>query len=61
MMSPFSPSSELISDRVGMSGYIFVYVFALFPACVNPIIYGYLNENFRKVYKNISVSMQSLR
>lgn len=22
-------------------------------ACINPILYGYLNENFRREYKNI--------
>ena len=22
-------------------------------ACINPFLYGYLNENFRKEYKNV--------
>ena len=57
---PFS-SPELIYERVGLSVYVACHIFALCPACVNPIIYGYLNENFRKVYKNISISMKSFR
>ena len=54
-------SPELINERVGLSVYVACHILALCPACVNPVIYGYLNENFRKVYKNISVSVQSFR
>ena len=51
----------MIYERVGLSVYVACHIFALCPACVNPVIYGYLNENFRRCYKDISVSMQSFR
>ena len=52
---------DMIYERVGLSVYVACHIFALCPACVNPVIYGYLNENFRRCYKDISVSMQSFR
>ena len=33
--------------------YAILHLFGLCNALTNPILYGYLNENFRKEYKNI--------
>ena len=33
--------------------YALLHLFGLCNALANPILYGYLNENFRKEYKNI--------
>ncbi|TRY73362.1 hypothetical protein TCAL_06016 [Tigriopus californicus] len=33
--------------------YSLLHLFGLCNACINPILYGYLNENFRKEYKKI--------
>ncbi len=33
--------------------YAVMHLFGLSNACVNPILYGYLNENFRKEYRSI--------
>eukprot|EP00095_Tigriopus_kingsejongensis_P003900 maker-scaffold296_size217904-snap-gene-1.18 protein:Tk03900 transcript:maker-scaffold296_size217904-snap-gene-1.18-mRNA-1 annotation:"NPYLR8" len=33
--------------------YSLFHLFGLCNACINPILYGYLNENFRKEYKKI--------
>jgi hypothetical protein len=33
--------------------YAILHLFGLGNACINPFLYGYLNENFRKEYKNI--------
>ncbi len=33
--------------------YALLHLCGLSNACINPVLYGYLNENFRKEYKNI--------
>jgi hypothetical protein len=33
--------------------YGICHILGLANACVNPVLYGYLNENFRKEYKHI--------
>ncbi|KAL5284787.1 NPY1R family protein [Megaselia abdita] len=33
--------------------YAFCHMIAMFSACANPLLYGYLNENFRKEFKDL--------
>ena len=49
---------ELILSLTLISGketviYAVLHLFGMCNALTNPILYGYLNENFRKEYRNI--------
>lgn len=48
----FAPS--LVYDLVGRTGVSLIQLLAYWSCCCNPIIYCYMNRNFRQAVKSIS-------
>lgn len=46
-------SSEVFSQNTGMVIYAVCHMISMSSACTNPVLYGWLNENFWKEFKDI--------
>ncbi|KAK9731276.1 7 transmembrane receptor (rhodopsin family) [Popillia japonica] len=46
-------SSEIFSQNTGMVIYAVCHMISMSSACSNPVLYGWLNENFWKEFKDI--------
>jgi hypothetical protein len=56
--SPLLQSPE--DEQVLLVMFAVVHLFAMSSACANPVLYGFLNENFKQVTGNFSYSIFSI-